>query len=291
MEDSGSDGLQRARGWVSLMVLVVAFLLLPEQVISSVSEELWKLQQKGRREVFEVWRSFAENPVIRQLWTAVLWILRKLSRGRFSSPCLPPLALRARAGGQGEVLILWSGHHQPNWLHEETYVVSWKSGETESKWKEEPVTENLCRELRGAPGRWGTILDVPQNTETRIRLCATNHLGRSEWSREEVEVTTSKPSQMKIRIVTDCGAQCAQCTKPVPTGPNLYACLVRRSIFSPGCRHGPFCGRCQQRLSRKVLPCCVCRGLIESWCEKDEAEQAEKHGDETKEEAELPAEQ
>eukprot|EP00913_Durusdinium_trenchii_P018982 g17838.t1 len=25
-----------------------------------------------------VWRSFAENPVIRQLWTAVLWILRTI---------------------------------------------------------------------------------------------------------------------------------------------------------------------------------------------------------------------
>mgnify|MGYP002804506783 CR=1 FL=1 len=261
-------------GWITAVVIVVTFLLLPEELLSSFNEELWKVQLKLRREVFQVLRSVTETPLIRHVKDAVLWLLRKLSGGRWSSPCLPPHRLRARAGGQGEVLILWSSHHQPNPFHEETYLVASKAVGSQV-WKEEAVTENLCRELRGAPGRWGTIMDVPpEHAVTRIRICATNLLGRSEWSREEVEVTqTSKPPGMKIRIVSsDSFRCCAQCTKPVPKtgGPALYACLVRRSVFCPGCRHGPFCGSCQQRLARKVLPCCVCRGLIDSWCEKDE---------------------
>lgn len=273
MEGSYRDATSRfPGGWVSALVIVITFLLLPEEVLSSFNENLWKLQSKLRREVLQVLRSVTDTPLVRHVRDAGLWLLRKFSGGRWSSPCLPPLALGARAGGQGEVLILWSSHHQPNPFHEETYLYAWKAV-GQANWKEEAVTENLCRELRAAPGRWGTILDVPpEHAVTRIRVCATNYLGRSEWSREEVEVTqASKPPGMKIRIVSaeSLGQCCAQCTKPVAkTGCAMYACLVRRSIFSPGCRHGPFCGSCQQRLARKVLPCCVCRGLIDSWCEK-----------------------
>eukprot|EP00435_Cladocopium_sp_Y103_P060834 s445_g22.t1 len=277
MEGSYRDATSRFPSWLSALVIVLTFLLVPEQVLSSFNEELWKLQLKLRREVLQVLRSVTDTPLVRHVRDAGLWLLRKFSRGRWSSPCLPPLALGARAGGQGEVLILWSSHHQPNPFHEETYLYAWKAV-GQPNWKEEPVTENLCRELRGAPGRWGTILDVPpEYAVTRIRVCATNQFGRSEWSREEVEVTQTSPPGMKIRIVSSesLGQCCAQCTKPVPkTGCALYACLVRRSIFSPGCRHGPFCGSCQQRLARKVLPCCVCRGLIDSWCEKEDEEDA-----------------
>ncbi|CAJ1370316.1 unnamed protein product [Effrenium voratum] len=265
----------RPRGWMSALVLLVTFLLLPEKMLC-FSEEIWKLQRSFRREVLQVFRSVSESPAGRQLVSATLWIFRKVSGGRWASPCLPPHSLRARAGGHGEVLILWSGHYQVNPFHEESYIYAWKMVREEvsdATWKEESVVVNLCKELGAAPGRWGTILDLPDQAVTRIRVCATNRLGRSEWSREEVEVTTrtAKQPDMKIRVTSAEGIQsCAQCDRALPKKPGaLYARLVSRSVFSPGCQHGPFCGRCQQRLARKVLPCCVCRGLIESWNETE----------------------
>ncbi|CAE7236160.1 unnamed protein product [Symbiodinium natans] len=264
--------------WLSLGVVLVTFILLPERTLG-FSEELWKLQQKLRRELGQVARSVSGNPIVRAILDAAYWLLRKLSGGRFSSPCLPPHSLRARLGGPTEVLVLWTAHQQPNPLHEETYILSWKVGGGKgSAWQEEAITENLCTEIGGARDRWGAILDLPEEAVTRIRVCAVNHLGRGEWSHEEVEVTTTraKPGS-KIRVVLAKGVRtCTQCANPIGKEPGAvaYAQLVCRSVFHPDCKHGPFCPKCRERVAQKVLPCCVCRGLIESW-RQGSAEDAE----------------
>ncbi|CAE7944604.1 unnamed protein product [Symbiodinium sp. KB8] len=164
--------------------------------------------------------------------------------------CLVRLPTRSAAVS---VLVLWTAHQQPNPLHEET-----------GQFREEAINENL-------PGsRWGAILDLPAEAVTRIRVCAVNCLGRGDWSHEELEVTTTRAKQpgSKIRNVLAKGVQtCANCANPMSKEPGeaAYAQLVCRSVFQPDCKHGPFCPKCRERVAQKVLSCCVCRGLIESW--------------------------
>mmetsp|Transcript_39630 Transcript_39630/g.88793 ORF Transcript_39630/g.88793 Transcript_39630/m.88793 type:complete len:287 (-) Transcript_39630:105-965(-) len=271
--DDGLDSPRRDLGistsWISLGVLVVTFLLLPEKVLC-FSEDVWKLQQSWRRELSHVFRSASENVVIRAILDACKWLLRKMSRGAWASPCLPPHSLRARLGGPKEVLVLWTAHHQANPCHEETYVVAWQSNGEKPVWQEEAVTENLCEQIGGAHDRWGAILDLPDEAVTRIRVCAVNRLGRGDWSREEIEVTTTRAKHpgARIRLVLAKGVQaCANCSNPMSKKPGeaAYAELVCRSVFEPDCKHGPFCLKCRERVAQKVLPCCVCRGLIQTW--------------------------
>jgi len=65
------------------------------------------------------------------------------------------------------------------------------------------------------------------------------------------------------------GEPCVQCCLPQSTQTlAAYAQAKCRSIFIPGCKHGPFCPRCRQSCSRRVLPACVCRALLcDDWIE------------------------
>mmetsp|Transcript_102739 Transcript_102739/g.204009 ORF Transcript_102739/g.204009 Transcript_102739/m.204009 type:complete len:211 (+) Transcript_102739:52-684(+) len=62
------------------------------------------------------------------------------------------------------------------------------------------------------------------------------------------------------------GPCCLRCTRPCLAGGAFYASIVRRSIYAAeGCKHGPLCGRCAQRLRSQTLPFCPgCRALVAS---------------------------
>eukprot|EP00931_Biecheleriopsis_adriatica_P119091 TRINITY_DN94362_c0_g1_i1.p1 TRINITY_DN94362_c0_g1~~TRINITY_DN94362_c0_g1_i1.p1 ORF type:complete len:312 (+),score=62.69 TRINITY_DN94362_c0_g1_i1:44-979(+) len=287
-------GLQVPLGpqlWLAACVVLTTFLLLPEKTLS-FSEDVWKLQQKLRKQVLQVLQLSAQGPIIRPLLSGGSWCVRACSFGRLASPCLPPHSLRAKAGGPAEVMIVWTGHAQSNPFHEETYLYAWRvvseDGEGKGSWQEEVVEENLCRSQGRIPGvgeRWGTLVfDLPEDCKVRIRVCAVNRYGRSDWSQEEVEVSTAasvKASSSRARapatpmararIVAADGVQtCLQCSRAISakqSGELRYAVVVCRPIFDPGCRHGPFCSKCHRRLCQQVLPCCICRGLIDSWRE------------------------
>mmetsp|Transcript_6430 Transcript_6430/g.14165 ORF Transcript_6430/g.14165 Transcript_6430/m.14165 type:complete len:360 (+) Transcript_6430:43-1122(+) len=65
------------------------------------------------------------------------------------------------------------------------------------------------------------------------------------------------------------GELCLQCLAPQSTDSiAAYAEAKCRSIFMPLCKHGPFCPRCRNSCSRRVLPACVCRALLtDTWTE------------------------
>eukprot|EP00930_Biecheleria_cincta_P007580 TRINITY_DN108807_c0_g1_i1.p1 TRINITY_DN108807_c0_g1~~TRINITY_DN108807_c0_g1_i1.p1 ORF type:complete len:310 (-),score=33.66 TRINITY_DN108807_c0_g1_i1:28-936(-) len=265
--------------WAAGVVLLVTFLVLPERLV--VHGATWRLQQKLRREVLHVFQSVVQSPSFRPIVNAGLWCIKKLTGGRLASKCLSPHDLRCKASGGTEVMVLWSGRYPSNPFHEQDYICAWRrcpeDGNSTEPWEEQLITTNTFRASTLSNGnsseRSGAFLELPERSCLRVRVCAVNHHGRSDWSADEVEVRTAsrlEPTRLlaKTCIVNAEGTvRCVQCSRAISlkSGAMFQAQVVCRPIFAPGCPHGPFCFKCQARLSAQVLPCCVCRALVDSW--------------------------
>ncbi|CAE8600858.1 unnamed protein product [Polarella glacialis] len=277
--------------WLGFIVVFISFCLLPESCFTW-SEALWRTHQRLRREMLQLLRLSARGPVFKLLagclqpvLTLLAGCVRACSCGRLSSRCRPPHSLCAKASGPTEVMLIWTPLRLPNAFHDERYVIAWRphsdSGEPlDLPWTEQLIDSNLYGTAQD--GRWGTLVDgLPEAACLRVRLCSVNRLGRSKWSHEEVEVITlallqedgrpvQRPACARTRMVSAPGIQlCLQCSTPLSAKKcsRTHAKVACRPIFGPDCPHGPFCERCRNRVSEQALPCCVCRGLVDTWVE------------------------
>lgn len=265
-------------------------LTLPDSLVMQ-NEYLWQLRETLRRALFPDMKGFFDGPRVRFLALC----LGRCCCGRLASPCRVPHSLRAQALGCAEIVLWWTAQLPPaNPFHEEAYLCSWcrssesvaqpgGSQDAEALWSEARLEDlGLETEGRGGARRQALLQGLPPRATLRLRLCAVNRLGRSAWSKEEIELAL--PAEERLTEWQAAGGLgrsraaggehlCLQCRSP-QRGPGgqqcevAYARVLCRPVLGPrGCPHGPFCALCRRRVSAQVLPLCVCRALIEAWHE------------------------
>lgn len=258
------------RIFMALMLILATLLILPQDIVCQ-SEVAWRIHGTVRRWLRNVMELSMRGP----FFQALVYILRKLSCGLLSSRCQAPQSLRAKVLSTRELAVWWTPQYPKfNPFHEERYICSWtelnpdesKSG----KWREQPVEENGFGDSESR--RWGTLLDGLPRAALRVRVCAVNLHGRSQWSDPELEVPGSdRPAGTIIagEVGHLSGPRCLQCRVTLPRQrPVAHADVTNRPVVARGCRHGPFCARCRQSVSAATLPSCVCHALISSWREQ-----------------------
>ncbi|CAK0904798.1 unnamed protein product, partial [Prorocentrum cordatum] len=61
------------------------------------------------------------------------------------------------------------------------------------------------------------------------------------------------------------GPPCMRCCRPSgEDAERLFVVVSQRSIFTPDCPHGPYCGSCVAKMQRLTLPLCLgCNALVQ----------------------------
>lgn len=289
---------------VTAAIGTVVVILLPNS-IAMQSDVLCQLRESLRRAFLPSVDALVESLLFR----AFALCARRCSCGRLASPCRVPHSLRAQAVSRRELVLWWTPSQTSprNVFHEEVYLCAWRlstpeppescsttkdadstdvkpaAEEKPEDWRE--VLLDGCQPVDGEQGDPGCrrhtalLQDLPDSASLRLRVCAVNRYGRSDWSKEEIELELLKQDKLTDRqmsngigrshAVTSSGRLCVQCLTPQRPGSALaYAEVACRPVVGGrDCKHGPFCSRCRRGVVKEVLPSCVCRGLIDIWRE------------------------
>merc|ERR1719203_2736302 len=164
--------------------------LLPRRVALKVPKVLRRVRSKCLSWVKRAKELSKDGP----FYKLMVWIGRKFGRGFLSSRCRAP-EVRASAGGAREVLVTVTPDLPYNPFHEEDYFVAWcREDEAQERWREKMYDPKYdCEKVAGNKFRM-YLEGLPEHTLLRVRACAVNVHGRSDWSRERPVETLAVPS-------------------------------------------------------------------------------------------------
>lgn len=275
---------------VVFAVGALGIFLLPE--LTSLLPAAWSEVREVMRRLFI---RIVELLIHFRIFVHLRWCLKRLCNRDLSSLCKAPHSAKAQAIDSSTLVLWWREQkHQYNPFHEERYLVAWREvtentgsadAETQNdgndKWRENIV--ELCDlsdpdDVSGDPRRRklsALMEDLPAQATLRLKVCALNSKGRSEWSREEIEVDLPKSRKFackhaeqgmgRSRVVSS-ALHCIQCKKPQERVSLSYSSVACKPVIKcHGCIHGPFCVRCRRRISGQVLASCICNALIDAW--------------------------
>lgn len=178
--------------YVSITLALVSAIIMfaPRKVVPKLPGPV----REFRFKLLSWWKRARELSVDGPFYRITVWMGRKLWRGKLSSRAQAPLT-KAKATGNREVQMTLTPQLPWNPFHEETYVLSWsRQDEQEPIWREkafDPLTD--AEKVVG--GRVKFFLEsLPEFTPLRVRACACNARGRSEYSKAILVETLAAPS-------------------------------------------------------------------------------------------------
>lgn len=178
---------------LAMIVLTVVLLILPKRVLSKS-----KLVRTARNKLLRFLSRMVELSMQGPVALLVVWLGRKVFRGRLASVPKPPHGVSPKAEGTYDVSLQFSPTKGWNPFHQETYVVAFRKEGV--NWLERPFNpgenlEDMSGDAKKGNRFKATVDGLPIATRISFRVCALSYWGRGPWSREVSVSTMAKPSK------------------------------------------------------------------------------------------------
>ncbi|CAE7844438.1 BOB1 [Symbiodinium microadriaticum] len=178
---------------LAMIVLTVVLLILPKRVLSKS-----KLVRTARNKLLRLLSRMVELSMQGPVALLVVWLGRKVFRGRLDSVPKPPHGVSPKAEGTYDVSVQFSPTKGWNPFHQETYVVAFRKEGV--NWLERPFKpgenlEDMSGDAKKGNRFKATVDGLPIGTRITFRVCALSYWGRGPWSREASVSTMAKPSK------------------------------------------------------------------------------------------------
>lgn len=179
----------------ALIVSTILLLFLPKSVLAK-SKMVRTLRNKLVRTLSRTVELSMQGPFARLM----VWLGRKMCKGRLSSKAKAPHGLTLKAEGTYDVDARFCPTKGWNPWHEESYIIAWKRADGAGDWLERHLNQHEeCEDLSGKQkkgDKYKVIIDgLPEQTALKFRICAVSHWGQGPWSREATVTTLAIPSK------------------------------------------------------------------------------------------------